>query len=242
MQLIQPTNVITKSHSAALNALAVNKRSYPFYFYISAAAKVVTESLTANKLETSLTIETGSGLVAGDYFRLGVDHGSMEDEIFYLKGYTTSDTVMAVKRAQLGTEAGIHAASLVAFKRQDGFVNTQLGAGTAVIAESRTVWDLGDASFYDCNLEVQCVSGTADADEITLTYAFSGFDDVTIATIETEMTNMTNTLACTYVTGDTVYFSTGNFKPTARYMYLWVIGHAGLDDANTTAKIRLNTV
>ncbi|MEA2036411.1 MAG: hypothetical protein U9O94_02805 [Nanoarchaeota archaeon] len=244
MQTIQHKGVSENSHGASLNKLAVTKKSYPIYFYIS-STKAIATACPATKTDISLTIATGSGLVAGDYFRIGADLANLDDELLRLKCYTTGDTVMIAERAQLGTTATAHTSTDLAFKRQDGFTNTQLGAGTATIAESRIAIDLGDAVFYDLAIEVQCFCDQDyTSDSIAVNYAFSGFDDIPMgaSTLEASLANTKRTLNCTYPNNTTLYYSTGNIKPTGRYLYMWVTGHADLDDAETTAKLRLNVV
>lgn len=252
MQKIIPTNVNVKAHGTALNALAVNKRSYPLYFYIDTTKDLgETADLPATDAEIELTIVTGSGLSQGDYFRIGNTFATMEDEILKVKAWLTGDTVMLAERAQMDTDAETHTKDDSVFIQQDGFVNTQLGAGTATIVESRGVWDLADASFYDLDLEVKCYANIDEsADTIVLNYAFSGFDDLDLGAtattlLETQLADGASTLSCLYPDGTAnkaLYYSTGNIKPTARYMYVWVTGSAGLDDAATTAKFRINTV
>jgi len=243
MQTIQPTNVTVNAHGTALNKLAVTKRAYPLYFYIS-TTKAIATALTAIESDGTITIATGHGLAVGDYFRIGEDLANLDDELLIVKVNLTA-TTMIVGRAQLGTVATAHTATDLAFLRQDGFTYTQLGAGTATIAESRIAIDLGDASFYDCDIEVQCVCDQDyTSDFIVVNYAFSGFSDITMgaATLEASLINAKNSFTCTYPNNSTLYYSSGNFKPEARYMYMWVTGHADLDDAQTTAKLRINTV
>jgi hypothetical protein len=250
MQIIQQQGVTASSHGMALNKLAVTKKSYPLYFYIS-TTEDLEGAITATKTDTQISVTTGTGLSVGDYFRIGTAYASMSDEVLMVHAWLTGDTVMIAKRAQLGTTAEAHAKDDLVFARQDGFTNTQLGAGTATIAESRTVWDLGDASFYDLSMEVQCFCDQDySSDFIVLNYAFSGFSDLALGAVATDnideiLTNTKSTLTCTYPVAANVtslHYETGNIKPTARYMYVWVTGHADLDDAQTTAKIRLNTV
>lgn len=244
MQIIQHKGVSENSHGASLNKLAITKKSYPIYFYISTTKEIDT-GCPANESDISLTIETGSGLASGDYFRIGEDLANLDEELLRVKCFTTGDTIMIAERAQLGTTATAHTKTDKAFKRQDGFTNTQLGAGTATIAESRIAIDLGDAVFYDLAIEVQCFCDQDyTSDSIVVNYAFSGFGDIPMgaSTLEASLTNTKKALTCTYPDSTTLYYSTGNIKPTGRYLYIWVTGHADLDDADTTAKLRLNVV
>lgn len=244
MEYIVPVLDNIHREEVLLNKLAVPKQGHILYFWINTTkAAAQAADLQATDTDITLTIVTASGLAKGDYFKIGTTGSIPDSEVFRVKSWTTGDTVMIASRAQLGSVAQTHTKDDDIFSRQDGFTNTQLGAGTALIAESTAVYDLHDAQYYDLNLEVQCVCDQDyTSDTITLGYAFSSFNDITIGTINTEMTNVANTLDCVFPNNDTLYYATGNFKPTARYMYIWVIGHADLDDAQTTAKIRLNVV
>ena len=229
MQKILSTDI---NAGATLDNLAISKGSAPIRFYIDAGKNTAAE-LPSN--ETVITVETSHGVVATDYIRIN-------NEVMYVIQVVAA--ALTVRRAQRGTTAVLHATAQDIYIEQDNLNETQLGAGTAVITESRTVIDIQNPEWYDIALEAKVIAtGDESGSATTLHYAFCGYADIPLTSaLDAAVVNIDDTLTVTFPNAATLYYSTGTLKPTARYLYLWVTGHAGLDTAGTYMYLTINQV
>jgi len=227
-------NINKNGDRLSLNKLAITKTVYPVYFYIN-TTKALAEAtdLTADGADIELTIVTGSGLVAGDYFKIATTGATPDDEVFRVIEIVTDDTVIKAARAQLGSSAEVHTKDDDICIQSECLTEVELNGADDPIPESQVVLDIGDAQFYDISIGFKIVNVTDDNSGaiITLYYAFSNDADIplTDAGATSLALSKTTAKAITLPNGTLdLYYTTNTIKPLARYMYIWAKSNAAV--------------
>ena len=227
MQKITSANT---NGGATIDNVAVSKGSGIVYFYIDTAKK--TTVAISNK-ETVIALETGHGLVAGDYCRI-------DDEVMEV----TSSVALAitVRRARRNTAAASHSIKSV-YKEQDHLTNTELNEATDPVPESMVVVDLQKPEWYDISIEAVVNGGGSDAVAgMTVTWGFSGYSSVQHPNLDIVDVDDERNMAMPMVAGRTKYYCTESIRPTARYLYLWITSAASVSSELSTLYLTINQV
>ena len=227
MQKITSANT---NGGATIDNVAVSKGSGIVYFYID-TAKDTTVAIS-NK-ETVIALETGHGLVAGDYCKI-------DDEV--MEVISSVALAITVRRARRNTAAASHSTESV-YKEQDHLTNTELNEATNPVPESMVVVDLQKPEWYDISIEAKVVSGGTDVVAgLTMYWGFSGYNDIVTPSSYLVDVEAERNMIIGMASGVTKYYCTDTIRPTGRYLYLWLVSAASVASNDSEVYITINQV
>ena len=244
MQIIKPTNVNVKAHGIALNALAVNKRSYPVYFNTDTGTNIKNADANAITASSEFVVSTAdiSGTVStGSYIKI-------DSEVMKVLDLAADTITMLISRGELETTPAAHAKNADIYVHKDHLTEIELNGADDPVPESFVALNITDASIYDISFSivVKNVTDNNSGTAVTLEYAFAPKDDVPLTDAGKVSLALSeqSTTAVTLPNGTlNLFYTTERIPCTSRYLYLWCVSDGAVILTNSCDYyVYLNTV